>query len=342
MVNFINIFRLITVSVILPVYNCEKYIFESIASVLNQTFTDFELIIIDDCSTDATLSIIKSINDSRIILIEKPKNSGYTDSLNYGISIAKGIYIARMDGDDICMPERFEKQVEFLNANRAVILCGTAIQMIGSKKLLKHPKTHEEILVKLCFGTSFCHPSVMVRKEILLENNYDKNFEPAEDFELWTRLAFLGKLANIDSVLLKYREHPNQISNINTSVQLNNAFRAKLKMLNHLSVLDFFTKEEVSIALENFSHYSFAEVKKSLQVFTYLINKNKKTLIFQADLFEEKVSKMRIAFLKRFLKNRETNTLIKLLFILTIISVIDFWKVLNLQKKLSLITPKNN
>ncbi len=333
---------MITVSVILPVYNCEKYIFESVTSVLNQTFSDFELLIIDDCSTDATLSIIKSINDARIILIQKPKNSGYTDSLNMAIKLAKGKYIARMDGDDICLPERFAKQVAFLNANREVILCGTAIQMIGSDKVLKHPVAHEEILTKLCFGTSFCHPSVMVRKEILLENNYDKSFEPAEDFELWTRLAFLGKLANLDAVLLQYREHPNQISNTNTSVQLNNAFRAKLQMLNHLSVLDSFTKEEVSVALENVLHYSFAEVKKSLQLFTYLINKNQKTLVFQVDLFEEKASKMRIAFLKRFLENGESNTLRKLLFLLTRISVIDFWKVLNLPKKLSLLTPNNN
>ncbi len=330
------------VSVLMPVYNCEKYIFESVKSVLNQTFTDFELIIIDDCSTDATLSIIKSINDSSIILIEKPKNSGYTDSLNHGISIAKGTYIARMDGDDICMPERFEKQVAFLNANREVILCGTAIQIIGSDKVLKHPLKHEEILVKLCFGTSFCHPSIMVRKEILLENNYNKNFEPAEDYELWTRLAFLGKLANLDTVLLQYREHPNQISNTNTSVQLNNALTAKLQMLNHLSVLDFFTKEEVSLALENVSHYSFEEVKKTLQLFTYLLKKNQKIVFFQVDLFEEKVSKMRIVFLKRFLENEETNTLRKLLFLLTRISVIDYCKVLNLPKKLSLFTPHQN
>jgi len=334
--------KLPTISVILPIYNCELYIKEAVDSVLNQTFRDFELIIIDDCSTDSTLKIIKSYQDSRIKLIEKEKNSGYTDSLNMAIKLAKGKYIARMDGDDICMPERFAKQVEFLNANCEVILCGTAIQIIDSEKVLKHPLTHEEILVKLCFGTSFCHPSVMVRKEILLENNYDKSFEPAEDFELWTRLAFLGKLANLDAVLLQYREHPNQISNTNTSVQLNNAFQVKLQMLNHLSVLDFFTKEEVSNAIENISHYSFAEVSKSLQLFTYLINRNKKTLIFQVDLFEEKVSKMSIAFLKRFLEKGGTNKLLELLFLLTRISLVDFWKVLDLTKKLSRKTLKNS
>ena len=113
-------------------------------------------------------------------------------------------------------------------------------------------------------------------------------------------------------------------------------------MLNHLSVLDFFTKEEVSLALENVSHYSFEEVKKTLQLFTYLLKKNQKIVFFQVDLFEEKVSKMRIVFLKRFLENEETNTLRKLLFLLTRISVIDYCKVLNLPKKLSLFTPHQN
>jgi glycosyltransferase involved in cell wall biosynthesis len=327
------------VSVVLPVFNCEKYIFESVTSVLNQTFTDFELLIIDDCSTDATLSIIKSISDARIILLEKPKNTGYTDSLNYGISIAKGKFIARMDADDVCLPNRFAKQVAFLNENPEVILCGTAIQMIGSDKKLHHPVTHEEILVKLCFGTSFCHPSIMARKEVLWENNYDKSFEPAEDYELWTRLAFLGKLANLDAVLLQYREHPQQISNTNTSVQLNNAFRAKLQLLNRLAVLDFFTEKEVFTALENGFNYTFSDCKKSMQLFDYLRSSNKKLSIFQVPIFEEKVFKLRIAFLKRFLEKGETNTLQKLLFLSTRISLVDFFKVLNLSKKLSRKTP---
>lgn len=322
------------VSVLMPVYNSEKFILESVTSVLNQTFIDFELIIIDDCSTDATLSIIKSISDSRILLIEKNKNSGYTDSLNYGISIAKGTFIARMDADDICMPERFAKQIEFLYANPEVILCGTAIQIMGSDRVLKHPVNHEEILVKLCFGTSFCHPSIMVRKEILVENKYDKNFEPAEDFELWTRLAFIGKLSNLDMPLLQYREHPSQISNTNKLAQLNNALNVKLQMLNHLSVLDSFTKEEVSIALENISRYSFSDVRKSLQLFNYIINNNQKKLVFQVDLFDKKVSDMRISFLKRFLEKGSANKFIKLLYLLFRIPLIDFWKVLNLSKKL--------
>ena len=114
------------ISVILPVYNSELYIKETIDRVLNQTFSDFELLIIDDCSTDKTVSIIKEYSDERICLIEKEKNSGLINSLNFGISLAKGEYIARMDGDDICLLERFAKQVAFLDKNPTIILCGTA------------------------------------------------------------------------------------------------------------------------------------------------------------------------------------------------------------------------
>ena len=103
-----------TISVIMPVYNCEKYIAMSIESILNQTINDFELLIIDDASTDQTLAIITSYEDTRIKIISKPVNSGYTESLNIGLKIAKGKYIARMDGDDISFTRRFEKQLSFL------------------------------------------------------------------------------------------------------------------------------------------------------------------------------------------------------------------------------------
>ena len=324
------------VSVLMPVYNSEKFILESVTSVLNQTFIDFELIIIDDCSTDATLSKIKSISDPRILLIEKTKNSGYTDSLNHGISIAKGTFIARMDGDDICMPERFEKQVDFLNSNPEVILCGTFIQFIGSDKILQHPVSHDDIKIKLCFGTSFCHPSIMTRKEVLLENNYDKNFEPAEDYELWARLVFKGKLANIDAVLLQYREHSNQISIKNASLQKNNAFYTKLKMLNNLSVLNSFTKEEIFVAIENRSNYTNKNVKKSLQLFSYLIKKNNKKQVFRVDHFEEKVCQMKIAFLKRYIQNGDGRKFRKILYLLTKITLLELFMVINLRKKISL------
>ena len=122
------------ITVLLPVYNCELYVRTAIESILNQTFTDFEFLIIDDASTDKTLAVLKKIKDSRIQLIEKPVNSGYTNSLNYGLQMAKGKYIARMDGDDISHPERFAKQIVYLEAHPEVVVCGTTYKIVGNDK----------------------------------------------------------------------------------------------------------------------------------------------------------------------------------------------------------------
>ena len=204
----------------MPVYNSELYIKEAIDSILNQTFSDFEFIIIDDCSTDNTVSIVKEFSDKRICLIEKEKNSGLINSLNFGISIAKGEYIARMDGDDICLPERFAKQVAFLDKNSAIILCGTAYKTFGAiEKEIKHPSKHEEISVGLCLSSTFGHPTIMGRKQIFEKHKYNKNFEKVEDYELWSRLIFEGQVANLDEVLLFYRVHENQVSTLFNDVQ---------------------------------------------------------------------------------------------------------------------------
>ncbi len=319
------------ISVILPVYNCQEYIFEAVKSILNQTFSDFEFIIIDDCSTDTTLQVIKNFNDARIIIIEKPVNTGYTDSLNYAISIAKGQYIARMDGDDISFPTRFEKQVAFLEANDDVILCGSGIQIIGTEVKLNHPTNHDEILVKLCFGNSFYHPTIMARKNIMLSNNYDKKFEPAEDYDLWTRLAFVGKLANIPEVLLNYREHDSQISNIKNETQLNNAFLCKLEMLNRLNISNQFTDFEIKNTIEIQNKYFKSDLKIALNIFNFLKLENQKRKVFKIAIFESKLAKNRIDYLKRFFNYG--NKFGNFLFLIFKISALDLLQVIDLKKR---------
>lgn len=318
------------VSVLMPVYNCDQYILESIESVLNQTFSDFELLIIDDCSTDNTFNIIQAIEDERIKLFQKPKNSGYTDSLNYGISIAKGKYVARMDGDDICLPTRFEKQVNFLDKNPEVILCGTAIQIIGTEKVLRHPLNHDEIKVKLCFANSLYHPTLMGRIEVFKEHNYDKKYEPAEDYELWTRLVFLGKLANLEEVLLKYRIHENQISEYKKSIQISNFFKCRINMLNQLNLLDSFSEKDILIAIEEQNKYDSINLTNSLKIFKLLKKENKNYKRFKEDLFSQYIDKIRLDFIKRYL--RSGSKIKTSFFLLTKISIFDYLKALNLNK----------
>jgi glycosyltransferase involved in cell wall biosynthesis len=221
----------------MPVYNCELYIREAVDSILNQTFTDFEFLIIDDASTDETVTIIKTYNDSRIQLIQKPANSGYTNSLNHGLKIAKGKYIARMDGDDISLPERFEKQVNFLDANPNILLCGSWFNVIGTDVIIRLPENFEAIKLALLRKSCIAHPSVMMRNNKLHQFNifYDVKTEPAEDYDLWVRLSAIGELYNLPEVLLDYRVHNSQVTQKRKKQQIQSALGSSLKMLNYLN-----------------------------------------------------------------------------------------------------------
>lgn len=235
------------ITVLMPVYNCELYIKEAIDSILNQTFTDFEFIIIDDASTDKTVDIIKTYSDERIKLIVKPLNTGYTNSLNYGLQVAKGEYIARMDGDDISLPERFSKQVDFLDENPEIALCGTALRIIGSDIIICYPEEHNSIKLNLLKRNCITHPSVMLRKCILDKYSfiYDIAKEPAEDYDLWIRLSAVSKLYNLQEVLLNYRIHEPQVSQIRNWQQIDSSNETKLNLLNHLDFEKSFKKKNL-------------------------------------------------------------------------------------------------
>jgi glycosyltransferase involved in cell wall biosynthesis len=197
------------ISVVMSVYNCEKYIKEAIYSILNQNFGDFEFIIINDGSTDKTREIIEEYKDERIKVINN-KNKGLTKSLNEGIELAKGEYIARMDADDISLRERFEKQVEFLDFNTDIYMCGTWAEFIDENgvflKDFKRPITDKEIKKELLFHNPFIHSSVMIRKSVFDKVGlYNESFRYAQDYELWTRVVAKLKTANLPEALLKYR-----------------------------------------------------------------------------------------------------------------------------------------
>ncbi len=202
------------ISVIMPVYNCVDYIGESVESILSQTFTDFELLIIDDHSTDGTYKYLQGLTDSRIRLIRKPQNTGYAKSLNIGLDMAKGEYIARMDGDDISLPERFAKQVFFMDNNPGVVVSGTAYKILGTDTIIKMPLTYEEAKVVSIMQVPVAHPTVIMRRSVLNKYHllYNEELEPAEDYDLWTRILEIGRIENLRDVLLLYRRHTAQES----------------------------------------------------------------------------------------------------------------------------------
>ena len=203
------------ISVAMPVFNGEKYLAAAIASILAQTFKDFELIIIDDGSTDDSLALIKTfeIRDLRIRVISR-ENRNLVATLNDIIDLSRGKWIARMDQDDIALPHRFERQLQWIKETNADI-CGSWVELFGAtgKRTLKHAVGDAAVKMEILFCTPFAHPSVMINKISLDHLRYEKAWEKCEDYDLWERAAMFGlKMTNVPEVLLLYRQHNAQIS----------------------------------------------------------------------------------------------------------------------------------
>ena len=202
------------ITVLLAVYNGQKYLRSAIESVLTQTFNHFEFLIIDDGSTDKTLDILREYArvDGRIRLITRP-NKGLTITLNEGLSLATGEYLARMDADDICMPRRFERQFSYLNGHRECVLVGSRVELIDPEGLpireMCLEQDHDSIdNANLNRGWPVVHPATMMRLAAIKQvGGYRDEFNTLEDLDLFLRLAEVGKLANLPDILLHYRQH---------------------------------------------------------------------------------------------------------------------------------------
>lgn len=206
---------MVKVSVLMPVYKTnEIYLKEAIESVLGQTFSDFEFLILDDCPTDDRESIVKSYNDKRIKYFKNEENLGITPSRNKLIDMAKGEYLAVFDHDDICLPERFAKQVEYLDTHPNVGVVGCVIKLMSNGKLSRNPTNSDDIKRSLMSVCAVTHPASMIRKSVLMDNNirYEEKFSPAEDYALWCRLIPYTEFHNLEDVLFLYRDHENNTS----------------------------------------------------------------------------------------------------------------------------------
>lgn len=227
------------VTVLMPVYNGERYLGAAIESILGQTFPDFELLIIDDCSTDGGMRIVKGYGDPRIRLVANEANLGVAVTLNRGIRLARGRYIARMDCDDISLPHRLRKQFNFMEGNSEVGVCGSRVRRIGAKRGLWKVQTGDAaIKSRLLFENAMAHPSVMLRTSVLARHDlgYDPTFRCAQDYAFWVELARHSRLANLDEVLLLYRVHPSQISEAQGREQNVSATRVRELQLRNLGL----------------------------------------------------------------------------------------------------------
>lgn len=228
------------ITVLMPVHNGKKYLAQAIQSILDQTFEDFELLIINDGSTDSTPEIIEQFSDPRILVISNKKNIGLIGALNRGIELAKGRYIARMDCDDLSATDRLAKQWEFMEKHSDIGVCGSWVRAIGrsEEKLWKYPTTDSEIRCKMLFSTPFAHPSVIIRKAVLVEQKikYATNYKFAEDYELWTRCMDRCGLANLSEPLISYRLHEGNISFLHAEEQRQVAMRTQRNILKKIGI----------------------------------------------------------------------------------------------------------
>lgn len=204
-------------AVLMPTYNCASYLNESIDSILNQTFSDFDFYIYDDCSTDNTEEIIKSYNDERIFYIKNNFNLGIAKTLNLGLDklVNQYEFVARMDADDWAFPERFQKQIEFLKSNESLLFCGTQgywLKDINETPLSGwlYPNNYNYIKLNLLFSASFGHSSIIFRSTFFKSHNlkYDEQIKTCEDWHLWIGISKIGTIQNLPDFLMKYRILP--------------------------------------------------------------------------------------------------------------------------------------
>ena len=308
------------ISVVMPTYNTEVSILKTaVESILNQTFRDFEFIIIDDGSTNNSVEYLNSLKDQRVKLIRNDTNIGITKSLNIGLRAAKGKYIARMDSDDIAFPERFEKQYAFMERHPDVFVCGTKIKTFkdelspviqqanqGKDNLafikwkfsrlrentrIKYTKSNYQIedmenyRVRMLFANPGpMHPTAFLNHEKLIKYHieYDERLAYAQDYDLWMRISSIGRICVLPDVLLHYRIHSGQVSKARRDLQNKYAQMIQKKLLEQL--LGTVTEDEVSFHHSHSSSYGYDSNTKisnrAIQWYEKIITANQKQKIY--------------------------------------------------------------
>lgn len=279
------------VSVLMSVYNGEKYLREAIESILHQTYGNIEFLIINDASTDNTAQIIQSYPDKRIRFFSNAENLRLTASLNKGIDLALGKYIARMDADDISLPERIAKQVAYMEQHPEVGLCGTFVMNIGTNDDYVPPykTTHDEIKFKLFFETHFPHPAAMLRKSVLDTHHlkYDTVNKVAQDYELWNKMIDFCEVSILPEPLVKKRTHPEMTSLKKNEEQLQVVKNIHRELMKKLGVAP---SEATLDIYERYLKGALPQSKEQLfsllDLFDSLITGNQKQKIYRSHLFD--------------------------------------------------------
>jgi len=229
-----------TISVVMAIHNGATFLSEAVDSILRQSFRDFELIAIDDASSDGSAELLLGIKDNRMRTITNKKQLGLSRSLNKGLAAARGQYVARMDHDDISLPGRLKAQIDFLEANPRIDVLGTWARTLGlhREQTWDYPTSDSEIRAEMLFNSVLVHSSVILRRSSFAKYKlrYDPNVARAQDYELWTRGAQHLRFANLGKALLRYRIHPQQVGQKHGSHQQAVAAKVRARQLKALGL----------------------------------------------------------------------------------------------------------
>ena len=331
------------VSVIMPVFNAEKYVGQAIESILSQTFTSFEFLIFNDGSTDNSFERISSFKDDRIKIFHYDSNEGHLVHLNRGLNIAVGEFIARMDADDISLPERLEKQVDVLKRNPEIGICGSWIKSFGdNNQITRFPQFDDEIKINLLSHNSFAHPAVMVRKSVLEQNKirYSQEFSTSQDYKMWVDLVPFTRFYNIPQVLLKYRVTKAQISRKYNHLQREFSKRIWLSQLKYVGINPSETEEGLHINMLSNNITNTYELKRVDVWLNKLNEANKNSGFYDQTAFSNFIKKMKYDNFRSYVynnfyqKKKKNLSLVKEF----VFSDFRFYKYLSLPQKIKFIS----
>lgn len=301
------------ISVIMSVFNEEKYLRDSLDSIFSQTFEDYELIIVDDCSTDKTVEIIRAYQDPRIRLIRNETNMGLTKNLNKALNMCQGEFIARMDGDDICLPDRFRRQVDYMRNHPEYMLAGCQTRTFGEQNMIWRLKDNpEKLKIMMLIRPVLAHPTFMMRRELVFKKGfyYDESYCSAQDYEFAQRVSESYPIGLVQEVLLNYRTHKKQVSSKSGYAQFANADRIRERQLKRLGVtLDermrntysSWAREEKGIKAE-----VFCQAQKLIHE---LCRANEERKIYDKELMEKTLKEMLFTWI---IRNKSVEAIFKL------------------------------
>lgn len=294
-------------TVIMSVYNASKFLAEAIESILNQSYKDYFFYIINDKSTDNSLDIILEYakKDSRIEVFNFEENKGQANAFNFAIKKVTTPYIAIMDADDISNSSRFEKQLSFLEKNTDISICGSWFTIFGDIKTetIKHFEKHEDIKFNLLIGCYIGHPTVMARTKSIKTYEYNKSFNPMEDYQLWSQMIYKHKFHNIQESLLDYRWHENNISktaNVNRE-KLHKKIR--FNQLENLKITGNLEESEAYLlALQYVPTENVHKILKIFQAAHLIKSQNKKLQVYNVEKLNQLINQNIVQIIKEVRK----------------------------------------